>query len=159
MEVYLNLPKLALNQVIRIYNHKLPPVFFDGKWNGGNLDPPFFAKDLVQIILQMDSQRFSLVDGASTLGKAKGKQNNAVRVAWPFGGGGCFRVARGRRVGSHGRVHGDMWFFISMLIVGFVPFKDRGCGTPFQMAELHGLEMGGKPHPNHLDSTWDDPPR
>ena len=24
--------------------------------------------------------------------------------------------------------------------------------------QLHGLEMGGKPHPNHLDSNWDDPP-
>ena len=69
----------------------------------GTWTPPFFAKDLVQIIIiQIDSQKFSLVDGASTRGKATGKQNNAVRVACPLGVGGS---------GSHGRVHGDCTWF------------------------------------------------
>ena len=97
---------------------------------------PFFAKDLVQIIIiQMDSQTFSLVDGASTPGKAKGKQNNAVRVAWPFGG--LFSVAIGWRIripwtGPRRHV---VVVFITMVIIGTSPKALRiGLWDPFQMA-------------------------
>ena len=48
---------------------------------------------------------------------------------------------------------------MTMVIVGFVPVQESGCGTPFQMAvSTSWLRNGGKPHPNHLDSNWDDPP-
>ena len=118
--------------------NKLPQFFWWMlKW--WELGPPHFSQRIwFKSSSKLTAKNFHWWMGHLPEARRKESRTTPVRVAWPLGVGGIRIPWTGPR-----RLY---VVSMTMVIVGFVPVQESGCGTlskwPFQ---LHGLEMEETP--------------